>query len=423
MRGSPLKFVAKAGLWEVARLAFGAFGLGRRAATRRRVPRLREARSILAIRLDLVGDLVFTLQAIDALRGAAPEARISALVLPYTGDLLRGYPSVDRVIAVDVNRWRRPGQWAAGGAIRQLAAALREVRRERYDLAVSFYGRVGAAAALLSGADFLVGYREEGYPLTFDLGLEGRRYRKRQHESEYCLDLVRAILHRQSGSDTKGPAGSGTTPPPRNLSGTLLGAPAGGKPVRLSVDPVAARRVEVLLHEAGLKPEDSLAALHPGALNMAAKRWPPERWAEVADRLQRETPSRILLVGSAAERPLVETVRGHMATEAVALGGRTTLPELVALLARCDLFLGCDSGPLHVASALGLPSVSVYGPTDPDITGPLGPHARVLRSRADCSPCYDPIRPSDCPRPDPLCMAGVSVDEVWEAVKEVISHE
>ncbi|MHB0871379.1 MAG: glycosyltransferase family 9 protein [Chloroflexota bacterium] len=394
MRGSSLKSIAKAGLWEVAHLVFGAHGLGRQASGRRQTPQLREVRSILAIRLDLMGDLVFTLPALDALREAAPGARISALVLPYTGELLRGHPSVDRVIAVDVNRWRRPGEWAAGGAIRQMVAALREVRREGYDLAVSFYGRVGAAAALLSGADFLVGYREEGYPFTFDLGLEGRRYRESRHESEYCLDLVRT-----------------------------LGAPAGGKLARLSVDPVAARRVEALLHEAGLKPEDSLVALHPGALNMVAKRWLPERWAEVADRLQRETPSRILLVGSAAERPLVEMVRGHMATGAVALGGRTTLPELVALLARCDLFLGCDSGPLHVASALGLPSVSVYGPTDPDITGPLGPRARVLRARADCSPCYDPIKPSDCPRPDPLCMAGVSVDEVWEAVLQVMSDE
>lgn len=418
---SPIKSIAKAGLWEAAHVLFGVYGLARRLRIRRSRPRLEDVRSILVIRLDLMGDLIFTLPAIDALREAAPRATITALVLPYTGELLRGHPSVDRVIAVDVNRWRGPGVWATGTAARQLAAAIRELRRERYDLAVSFYGRVGAAAALLSGAGLLVGYREEGYPFTFDVGLPGRRYRKRRHESEYCLDLVRALgapVREHDDTGASEPAGPGTPPSPSGRGGATR---AGAEPVRLLVDPTAARRVESKLHEAGVTPGDRLVALHPGALNMEAKRWLPERWAEVADRVQRETRRRILLVGSSAERSLAEEVRGHMATDPVMLAGKTTLPELVALLARCELFLGGDSGPLHVASALGLPSVSVYGPTDPAITGPMGPNARVLRAHVGCNPCYDPMDPSACPRPSPLCMAGVPVDEVWGAVREAIA--
>jgi ADP-heptose:LPS heptosyltransferase len=93
--------------------------------------------------------------------------------------------------------------------------------------------------------------------------------------------------------------------------------------------------------------------------------------------------------------------------------------ELVALLARCDLFLGGDSGPLHVASALGIPSVSVYGPTDPALTGPLGPKARVLRAGADCSPCYDLGGAPECRREDLGCMAQVSAEEVFDAVQGV----
>ncbi len=394
MPGNPVKSIAKAGAWGLARLFFGAYGLERRGLGRRRPPALGEVRSILTIRLDLMGDLVFTLPALEALREAAPQARISALVLPYTAELLRGHPAVDRVIPVDVNRWRRPGAWIGGSAARQFREAMAEIRRDPYDLGVSFYGRVGAAAALLSGAGYLVGYREEGYPFSFDLAVPGRRYRQRRHEAEYCLDLVRA-----------------------------LGVETAGKPPRLRVDPGAAERVDRLLSEAGVVSGEKLVALHPGALNMASKRWLPERWAAVADRVQRDQGWRVLLVGSASELPLVGEVRSGMATPVAAVAGKTSLAELVALLARCDLFLGCDSGPLHVASALGVPSVSVYGPTDPALTGPLGPQARVVRASVGCGPCYDPMNPSACSQPEYECMAAVTVDQVFEAIQEVTSHE
>lgn len=394
LSANPLKRLAKAGGWDLAHLIFGAYGARRRGLERRTRPVLGEIRSILAVRLDLMGDLIFTLPAIEGLREVAPQARLSVLVLPYTADLLRGHPAVDRVIAVDVNRWRRVGSWSGGRAPRQIAQAVAELRREHYDLGVSFYGRVGAGAALAGGADYLVGYGEEGYPSTFDLAVPGRRYHEPKHEAEYCLDLVRA-----------------------------LGTPVIGKPPRLKVDPVAADRVDRLLSDLGVASGEKLVALHPGALTIPAKRWLPERWAEVADRVQRDLGRRVLLVGSASELPLVEQLRDGMTTSPLVMAGRTSLTELVALLARCSLFLGCDSGPLHVASALGLPSVSVYGPTDPAITGPLGPHSRVLRAQTGCSPCYDPMNPTACRQPDYLCMAGVSVEQVYEEIRQVAAGE
>ena len=393
--GNPsIKGMAKRFLWALAGILFGAWGLlWRRPFARRATPPLDRVGSILVIRLDLVGDVVLTLPAIDAVRRAAPQARITALVLPYTADLLRGHPAVDRVVAVDVNRWRSPAAWLGGGAWRDFRRALRELRAERYDLAISFYGRSGAAAALLSGARHLVGYRSEGYAFTFDTGVSGRRYLRRRHESEYCLDLVRAI-------GAQGPV-------------------AVARPV---VDGAASSKAEALLIAAGIGPHEKMAALHPGALTLAAKRWLPERWAAVADRVQSELGCRMVLVGSASERPLADQVRRAMRSQPVVLAGKTSVAELVALLARCSLFLGGDSGPLHVASALGIPSVSVYGPTDPAITGPLGANARVLCSQVECSPCYDPRRPSGCTRGDLRCMDAVTVDEVFAAAKKSLTN-
>ncbi len=386
-----LKTMARAGAWKAAYGVFTPLGLAR-GLSRPTLPTLGDIRSILAIRLDLMGDMIFTLPAINALKEVAPQARVSVLALPYTVDLLRGHPAVDRVIPVDVNQWRSPAAWADGLALRKIRESLREVRREPYDLCVSFYGRVAASFALLSGARYLVGYGEEGYPSTFDRSVPGSRYRQRRHEVEYCLDLIRS-----------------------------LGVPASAKPPGLALDTLAAERVARLLSQADVGPDERLVALHPGALNMAAKRWLPERWAAVADHVQREMGGRVLLVGSGSERPLVELVRKSMGTPVVALAGETSLPELVALLSRCRLFLGGDSGPLHVASALGVPSVSVYGPTDPALTGPIGSQARVVRAGVPCSPCYDPgVSAPECSRGDILCMASIQVEDVVELVRDVM---
>ena len=389
---SGIRSTARRGAWVAADLLFA----GMAASRRRRVgspalPDLSQVRSILVIRLDLLGDLLFTLPAIYALRQSAPQARITLVVQPYTAPVAGATPFVDRVITLDVSGWRRAGAWARGDALRQMRTAAAEVHSEQYDLGVSFYGKVAASVALLSGARFLAGYRGEAYPFTFDLGLEGERYRWRHHESEYCLALARA-----------------------------LGAGGGGAMPALDVEPAAEKRAWALLAEVGMEDTGRVVALHPGALNMAEKRWLPERWAAVADRIQEELGARVVLVSSPSELPLARLLEGAMRTKPAFLAGRTSLAELMAVIKGCDLFLGGDSGPLHMASALGVPSVSVYGPTDPVHTGPLHPKAVVLSPGADCGPCYDPQRPSACRQWRAECMERITVDEVFEAARGLI---
>lgn len=389
--GRAVKQLTKAIMSESACIGFGAWGLRRRMAGRRVAPELGGVRSILIIRLNLMGDLLFTLPSIVALRTAAPHARITMLVLPYTAELVRGSKLADRVLTADVNRWRRPASWVAGNAPKEIRSVVAEMRRDPYDLCISFYGQVGAAFASLGGARYTVGYQEEGYPFSFDLALPGKRYESRRHEAEYCMDLIRAL----------------------GVSATLE------QPV-LPDDAAAEAKVERLLAEAGAGSGQRLVAIHPGAFNMAAKRWFASRWAVVADRIQSELGRRVVLAGSASELPLAEAVQREMRTRPVMLAGRTSIPELIALLKRCELFMGGDSGPLHLASALGVPSVSIYGPTDPANSGPLGPKARVLRGSAGCIPCYDLKRPATCWRGDLLCMAQVSSGLVFEAAREML---
>lgn len=381
-----MKRVAKRVLGGAAYVGFGAAGRFRQRSGRGEAPPLSEVRSILAIRVNLLGDLLFSLPAVAALREAAPNARITMAVLPYTADLLRGTGAVDRVVTVDVNGWRRPSAWLRGSAPREVMRSIEELRSEDYDLAVSFYGEVGSAIALASGAGLIVGYESEGYPGAFDIALPGYRYESGRHEAEYCMDLVRAL----------------------GVAGMV-------QPAAIAADPLADKQVSAMLAKLGVDEAEPLVALHPGALNMAAKRWLPDRWAAVADRIQEEVGGRVVLVGSSSEAPLADCVRREMRTRPLVLAGRTSLMELCSLLRRSSLFMGGDSGPLHMASSLGVPSVSVYGPTDPANTGPLGNLATVIRGKAPCVPCYDLKRPATCWRGDLLCMSRISVEEVYEA--------
>src|SRR5947209_7912092 len=204
-------------------------------------------------------------------------------------------------------------------------------------------------------------------------------------------------------------------------------ARAGGAarfPERLDVpvDPQASRRVDDLLRRVGVAGE-SLVLVHAGALNGEAKRWPPKYWARFADELQRLTPSRVALIGARGDLPIAQQVIESAAFPVESFVGSTTIEELVALIARADLIATGDSGPLHLAVALGRPLVAVYGPTDPAIHGPFQPTAPVALHRRDlpCSPCYTMAASAECPLGDPICMRLVTVPEVVESAMRLLN--
>jgi len=147
-----------------------------------------------------------------------------------------------------------------------------------------------------------------------------------------------------------------------------------------------------------------------------AKRWPAERFAAVADALAEGHRARILLIGSAKERDVLEAVADRMRQMAVRLGGRTDLTTLTGILRRARLLLSNDTGAMHVAAALGTPVLAVFGPTDHEATGPLGPYSRVVREPVPCSPCL--LR--ECPI-DHRCMIGVEIGQVLKAAEELLT--
>ncbi|HLH24970.1 MAG TPA: lipopolysaccharide heptosyltransferase II [Chloroflexota bacterium] len=378
------------GLWAHARRAadaaawgvFGGLGLATRLAGGRVAPpEPARVRRILVIRLDLLGDLVFAAPALAALRAAYPAAELTLLTLPYTRPLATLIPGVDRTLALDVNRYRRPAGWRHLG---EVLALVRQLRTARFDLCLALHGRPAGALALLSGARYRVGYAAHAYPFAFNLPAPGRRYERRQHEVEYCLDLARRVG-------------------------------ANGPPVPRLTAPATDYRVP------GLAPGERYLVLHPGASNGSAKRWPATAWGQLAHAAARELGLRVVLSGGAGERALVAAVAAGARASAVPLVG-TSLLELAALLAGAEAVVSGDTGPLHVAAALGRPVLGIYGPTDPVQTGPLGARAAVVRRPVPCGPCYDLRAPAECKLPDGahVCMRELQPDTVLAALLDLL---
>jgi lipopolysaccharide heptosyltransferase II len=343
-------------------------------------------RRILVVRLDLLGDLVLSMPAVQALRTAYPEARIDLLTSPYAAPVAALFPAIDAVIALDVHQFRPSGAFWRPRHYLDLLRVVRRLRGARYDLAVSLHGGHASLFAYLAGATQRAGFAGEAYAGTLTIAAPGRRYFARKHEVEYGLALAAAA-----------------------------GAGAGAHEYGAEAPEAAIGRLAERLRAAGIGDAERVVVIHPGASNGAAKRWRTAGWAEVADRLAAAGLC-VVFTGSVGERPVVAQVRADCRRAHLSLAGETALPELAALLRRACVFAGGDTGPMHLAVALGTPVVAVHGPTDPAFSGPYAGPATVIRHDLPCSPCYDATAPAECWRGDTLCMQLVTADEVFGAV-------
>jgi heptosyltransferase-2 len=334
-------------------------------------------RRILIRQVNWLGDAVLTLPALEALRQRLPQAEIVLLARGWVGGLFEGHPAGQRVIELP-----RGGP----AALRGLWRVARTIRAQGFDLAVVLPNSFEAALVpWLAGIPRRVGYRTDGRRWLLTDALPRPRRIPGRHQAERYLDIVRAL-------------GAG-----------------GSAELRLAVSARAEERGQALLGAVGVNGTETLVAVGPGSIYGGAKRWAADRFASVADALAERHGARILLVGSAREGAILAEVAARMRQPAVNLGGRTDLPTLTGVLARCRLLLCNDSGSMHVAAALGVPVVAVFGPTDADATAPLGGGHRIVRQPVPCSPCL--LR--ECPI-DHRCMGGVSVERVLGEVRDVL---
>jgi heptosyltransferase-2 len=318
-----------------------------------------------------VGDAVMSLPALAAVRARFPRAHIAVLARPWVEGLYRQEPFADELI---------PYQPAKGlQGVRDRWAAAQRLRAGRFDCAVLLQNAFDAALVTwMAGIPRRIGYaRDWRGPLLTDAVPLPKPGEIPPHESFYYLELLRRL-------------------------GWVESLPA--EPlIRLSVP-----RCEIT----------PLVGVSPGAAFGSAKRWIPQRFAAAAARLARELQAEISIFGSAAERELCEEVRVEIQSlgfTAANHAGRTTLEQFIQMAAACTVFLTNDSGAMHIASALGVPSVTVFGATNHITTGPTGPLARIVREEFDCAPCM--LR--ECPI-DHRCMTAISAEKVAETALKLL---
>jgi heptosyltransferase-2 len=335
--------------------------------------------NILIRATNWIGDAVMSLPALRAVRFRFPDAAITVLARPWVSALYEDERSIDRVMTLEGASGAR--DWRAK---RELVGRL---RRAGFDLAVLFPNSFESAAVVrLAGVKRIVGYARDGRSLLLtDAVAVPERGEIAVHERFYYLELLRRAGLIQKIPDV----------PEIRLDG---------------IDELrerGAKRFETL----GVKPP--VIGVSPGAAYGSAKRWLPERFGVSAARLAADRDGTVVVFGSAAEKGLCEEVA--RAANGRNLAGETALREFIELTAACRAFLTNDSGAMHIASALGVPSVTIFGPTDETATGPLGPSARLVRESVDCAPCLL----KQCPI-DHRCMTRVTVDRVVQAAEELM---
>ena len=343
-------------------------------------------RKILVRGPNWLGDAVMCEPAIRGLRRLFPQAQMMLLVKPAVADVFSGHPAVTKILTYDSQGRHEglTGKWALAG----------ELRQQGFDLAVLFQNAFEAAfLTFLASVPRRYGYATDGRSLLLSDPVAVPDRRSLVHQVRYYWDLLK-------------PLGLTGDPP----------AP------ELVVSPEEEQAMAGRFIKGGLTATDIIVGINPGSTYGGAKRWLPERFAEVTERLSRTTPESrerqvsVVIFGAKGEERLGQDMAALLSSRSLVLSGATTIRELMAAVKRCDVLLTNDTGPMHIASAFQVPVVAIFGPTDWRTTSPFGGAHTIVRQPVDCAPCM--LR--ECPI-DHRCMTRVTVDQVYEAATKQVA--
>ena len=387
---------------------------------RKGVPKDWTPKRILVIKLDHVGDVLLATPVFDNLRQAYPNAELHALAGKWSRVILDNQPAVDEVIEYNSPFFCRSGEQPT--RLLEAVQLYRRLRRQKYELVVELRGdwRI-VCFALLRVAPTQIG--RAALQVANKLGFS--RF-SGTHETTRNLDVlnragiptpVQTPTFLITAADKKWAAdflaargahaewrGTG----PRPTKKLQINAAQRGTGPRPTKEP----QINTARRGTGPRPtKGPLVAIHPGS-PVALKRWRPERYAKLADWLVAQKRAKIIFVGVDAEMPIIAEIQALMREKSFNIAGKTSLTQLASILHVCQLFIGNDSGPMHLAAAVGIPTIGLYGPGDPGRFGPVGAQCQTLRQKPDCPPCLG----TTCRFGGEGCMSEIQVADVIQAI-------
>ena len=345
--------------------------------------------NILIVKLSAIGDVVHTLPALNAIRKQYPEAHITWLVEEAAAGIIEGHTALDRVLVSKRKHWIKGlASKSCLDTIKEALCFIKEVRDTRYDAIFDFQ------ALLKSG--ILICLARGKRKIGFDKGME--------HMEQSHVFLSERI-------------------PPVDMDNhailrsmmllEAIGIPAGEIEYNLPVFEQDYTSADDLLTQHGIKEYKLLVAINPVA-QWETKLWSNDKFARLADTLMQHYDVKIVFTGGLKDRQVIADIIKHMKCEASNLAGETNLKTLAVLYEKANLLVSTDTGPMHIAAAVGTPVVALLGPTSPARTGPFGEKHQIVRAGLECSPCFK----RQCKTTE--CMKQISVEQVFDAVMSAI---
>lgn len=353
-------------------------------------------KNILLIRLSCTGDVVHALPVARAVRESYPGARISWLAERPAAELAAANPYIDRVIVLPKKEWNRGFVNNKIGTLREIRRFYRKLGEYDFDIALDMQGRFKSGlSAYLSGARTRAGpsWAGEGSAVFYNKKITSPHAPDRRKDvfwKSLDMHVVERNLYMAGWIGARGSRVSfDIVPPP----------------------PVKARAREIIKN---LPPSRKVIALHPFT-TWKSKDWPPGRYAKLADAMIREFDCAVLYTGSSEDREGISRIIEMMERPAENTAGELGLLELAGLYRVCDLFIGGDTGPMHLAVAVGTGVLAIMGPTTARTHGPFGEKHKVIQ-KASCRDCWMKI----CPKKTYGCMREISVREVLSAAGDMV---
>jgi predicted lipopolysaccharide heptosyltransferase III len=333
-------------------------------------------RNVLIIKLRYIGDVLLATPTIRSIKAARLDVRVTMMVNRGTEDVLSGNQDLDEIIVLDK------------GSLTEQSRLIAGLRRRGFDTVIDLTdGDRSAFLSGVSGAPVRIGFNDE------------HRWRGRWYT--HVVQSVPGVRHRID----------------RDLEVLKpLGIQAGSKDPQLWLTPEEEKSADELLVQLGVQRSKSMMILQPGA-RYWFKAWPPDRYAELADRLTSQYDCQVLIGGSDQDVDLAQQIRQTAKSKPVVIAGRTTIKQFSAIAKKSALFVGSDSGAMHIAAAVGTPVVALFGPSNPAEWGPRGEATEVIYKGLDCRTCFHPT----CHRGEQNCMKLISVGEVETASKRLIA--
>jgi heptosyltransferase-2 len=332
-----------------------------------------------------LGDAIMALPALRAVRQRHPDATISIVARPYVADIYRDQQICDELISYDPN-----GEHRGWRGREQLAS---ELRSRKFDVALLLQNAFDAAwLAWRAQIPQRIGYARDARSVLLTKAIPVPKPGEiPPHEKFYYLELLRRAAWLDQLPDEPH--------------------------ITLQVPDAARQRAAQTLLEAGSRPHAIRIAVGAGASYGSAKCWPPDRFAKALNALPSRADADVILFGTPGELPVSTAIAAALQRAPINLTGKTSVADLPALLSQCHLFLGNDSGAMHVAAAVGLPVVAIFGPTDPEGTAPVTPRVTIVQQKPYCSPCF--LR--RCPT-DHRCMTAVTPAVVESALQSALAE-